>query len=47
MKGKISTEEMQKLNYQADGEGQEPAVVAEKFLKAHNYFEDDKKGGQN
>jgi osmoprotectant transport system substrate-binding protein len=27
---KISTSEMQKLNYQADGEGQEPAVVAEK-----------------
>ena len=24
---------MQILNYQADGEGQEPAVVAEKFLK--------------
>jgi len=44
---KVSTDEMQKLNYQADGEGQEPAVVAEKFLKAHNYFEDDKKGGQN
>lgn len=42
---KISTSEMQKLNYQADGEGQEPAVVAEKFLKAHNYFENDKKGG--
>lgn len=47
LKGKISTEEMQKLNYQADGEGQEPAAVAENFLKAHNYFEDDKKGGQN
>jgi len=44
---KVSTEEMQKLNYQADGQGKEPAVVAEKFLKAHNYFEDDKKGGQN
>lgn len=43
---KISTEDMQKLNYQADGKGQEPAVVAEKFLKEHNYFEDDKKGGQ-
>ncbi|PTI79997.1 osmoprotectant ABC transporter substrate-binding protein [Staphylococcus succinus] len=43
----ISTKEMQKLNYQADGEGQEPAVVAEKFLKAHNYFENNKKGGQN
>ena len=37
---------MQILNYQADGEGQEPAVVAEKFLKKHNYFEKDVKGGQ-
>ncbi|MBZ8171561.1 osmoprotectant ABC transporter substrate-binding protein [Staphylococcus cohnii] len=44
---KVSTSEMQKLNYQADGEGQEPAVVAENFLKEHNYFENDKKGGQN
>lgn len=44
---KISTSEMQKLNYQADGEGQEPAVVAENFLKEHNYFENDKKGGQS
>lgn len=41
---------MQKLNYLADGKGQEPATVAENFLKQHNYFEDDdntKKGGQN
>ena len=30
---------MQKLNYEADGEGKEPAVVAEEFLKEHNYFE--------
>ena len=44
---KVSTSEMQKLNYQADGEGQEPAVVAENFLKKHNYFENDKKGGQS
>lgn len=44
---KVSTSEMQKLNYQADGEGQEPAVVAENFLKVHNYFENDKKGGQS
>lgn len=50
MEGKISTKQMQKLNYQADGKGEEPATVAEKFLKKHNYFEDDnskKKGGQN
>ena len=44
---KVSTSEMQKLNYQADGEGQEPAVVAENFLKEHNYFKNDKKGGQS
>lgn len=43
--GKISTKEMQKLNYEADGQGKEPAVVAEEFLKQHHYF-DDKKGGQ-
>ncbi|RIP37294.1 osmoprotectant ABC transporter substrate-binding protein [Staphylococcus gallinarum] len=43
---KVSTKDMQILNYQADGEGQEPAVVAEKFLKKHNYFEKDVKGGQ-
>lgn len=38
--GTISTEEMQKLNYQADGELKEPSIVAEEFLKKHNYFED-------
>ncbi|TKW75406.1 MAG: osmoprotectant ABC transporter substrate-binding protein, partial [Staphylococcus hominis] len=41
----ISTKEMQKLNYEADGKGKEPAVIAEGFVKKHNYFED-KKGGQ-
>lgn len=38
--GKISTEQIQKLNYEADGKGKEPAVVAEAFLKKHNYFDD-------
>ena len=33
MEGKISTEQMQELNYQADGKGKEPATVAEDFLK--------------
>ena len=33
LEGKISTEQMQKLNYQADGKGKEPATVAEDFLK--------------
>lgn len=46
LENKISTSEMQDLNYQADGKGKEPAVVAENFLKKHNYFEDEKKGGQ-
>ena len=39
--GKISTEEMQQLNYRADGEGIEPALVAEEFLEEHNYFDDE------
>ncbi|HCY8456158.1 TPA: osmoprotectant ABC transporter substrate-binding protein [Staphylococcus aureus] len=42
--GKISTPEMQRLNYEADGKGKEPAVVAEEFLKKHHYF-DKQKGG--
>lgn len=42
----ISTEEMQQLNYKVDGEGKEPAIVAEDFLKKHHYF-DDKKGDNN
>ncbi|MCH4475726.1 osmoprotectant ABC transporter substrate-binding protein [Staphylococcus haemolyticus] len=47
LQGQISTKEMQKLNYEADGKGKEPAVIAEEYLKKHNYFEDDsKKGGQ-
>ncbi|WP_425424894.1 osmoprotectant ABC transporter substrate-binding protein [Staphylococcus schleiferi] len=39
LSGKINTKQMQKLNYEADGEGKEPAVVAKDFLKAHHYFE--------
>ncbi|MCD8915603.1 osmoprotectant ABC transporter substrate-binding protein [Staphylococcus simulans] len=45
LENRITTKEMQKLNYQADGEGKEPAVVAEEFLEKHHYF-DDEKGGQ-
>lgn len=45
LESKISTKEMQHLNYQADGEGQEPAIVAQKFLEKHDYFDHDK-GGQ-
>lgn len=37
--GKISLKTMQQLNYQVDNDLEEPEVVANKFLKAHNYFE--------
>ncbi len=36
--GKINVKTMQKLNYEADDKLQEPSVVAENFLKEHNYF---------
>lgn len=37
--GKIDTDTMQKLNYEADGKKKEPALIAKEFLKKHNYFE--------
>ncbi|MBS4212889.1 osmoprotectant ABC transporter substrate-binding protein [Neobacillus rhizophilus] len=37
--GKISTEKMQELNYEADGKMKEPAVIAKEFLEEHKYFE--------
>ncbi len=43
--GKVSTEQMQKLNYEADNDLIEPSIVAERFLEEHNYFKDDKGGG--
>ncbi len=42
--GKVSTEQMQKLNYEADNDLIEPSIVAERFLEEHNYFKDDKGG---
>lgn len=39
LSGKISTREMQRLNYRADNDLVEPTVVAEEFLKEHHYFE--------
>ena len=33
LEGKVSTKEMQKLNYEADGKGKEPAIIAEEYLK--------------
>lgn len=38
--GTIDTAKMQKMNYEADGEKREPAVVAQKFLEEHHYFEE-------
>ncbi|MFD9627187.1 osmoprotectant ABC transporter substrate-binding protein [Peribacillus muralis] len=37
--GEITTETMQELNYEVDGNLKEPSVVAAEFLKAHHYFE--------
>lgn len=45
LSGKISTETMQKLNYQADNDLMEPATVADNFLKENHFFESD--GGGN
>jgi len=42
LSGKISTEKMQELNYEADGKMREPAIIAEEFLKENQYFEEEK-----
>lgn len=42
--GTVSTDQMQKLNYEADNNLLEPAVVAQRFLEDNNYF--DKEGGK-
>lgn len=39
--GKIDTETMQQLNYTADHQLTEPAIVAKEFLEAHNYFREE------
>ncbi|KRN76039.1 osmoprotectant ABC transporter substrate-binding protein [Weissella minor] len=39
MQGKITTEQMQKLNYEVDNNLKEPSVVAREFLEKNNYFE--------
>jgi len=36
--GKIDTDMMQKLNYEADGKKKEPALIAKEFLEKNNYF---------
>lgn len=43
LEGKIDTETMQKLNFEADNDLVEPSLVAEKFLEENNYFEGDDK----
>lgn len=45
LSGTISTKKMQELNYQADNDLMEPAIVAERFLKDNHYF--DTEGGDN
>ncbi|KAB2334567.1 osmoprotectant ABC transporter substrate-binding protein [Cytobacillus depressus] len=42
LSGKITTEKMQDLNYEADGELKEPSIVAKEFLEEHHYFEQEK-----
>ncbi|RHW31485.1 osmoprotectant ABC transporter substrate-binding protein [Neobacillus notoginsengisoli] len=38
LSGKIDTETMQALNYEADGKMKEPSIIAKEFLEAANYF---------
>lgn len=39
--GTIDTEQMQKMNYQADNDLIEPSIVAQEFLEKHHYFEEE------
>lgn len=41
LEGKVSNETMQKLNFEADNNLLEPAIVAEKFLEKNNYFSEE------
>ncbi|MBM4763566.1 osmoprotectant ABC transporter substrate-binding protein [Bacillus sp. B15-48] len=41
LSGKIPTEKMQELNYEADGKMREPSIVAKEFLEENNYFEEE------
>lgn len=40
LKGTITEEQMQEMNYEADNNLKEPQLVAQEFLEEHNYFED-------
>lgn len=46
LEGTVTTKEMQKLNYEADGQGKEPAVIAKEFLEKHHFFDDKKEGSK-
>jgi osmoprotectant transport system substrate-binding protein len=39
LSGKIDTETMQEMNFEADGKKKEPSIIAKEFLEKHNYFE--------
>lgn len=39
LSGKIDTETMRAMNYEADAKMKEPSVIAREFLEAANYFE--------
>jgi osmoprotectant transport system substrate-binding protein len=41
LSGTISTEKMQELNHEADGQMREPSIVAKEFLEKNNYFEEE------
>ena len=38
---KITTETMQKLNYESDGKKLEPQIIAKQFLEENNYFREE------
>ncbi|MBS4192421.1 osmoprotectant ABC transporter substrate-binding protein [Bacillus sp. FJAT-49705] len=42
LSGKINTEKMQELNYEADGKMKEPSIIAKEFLEEYHYFENEK-----
>lgn len=39
LSGKINTEKMQELNYEADGNLKEPSIIAKELLEAENFYE--------
>lgn len=42
LSGKIDTEKMQELNYEADGKLREPSIIAKEFLEENHYFQEEK-----